>query len=81
MQSRNNNQNQPNKGFTVHLGETYLGYFVIGEKNVAPEMVAKLQDPVNMAKILSGGAELRPFKEKEDTDMSDVDALLATGTE
>jgi len=79
MQNRNNN-NQPNKGFTLHLGDTYLGYIVLGEKNVPAETLAKLQDPANMAKILES-AELRPFKEKEDTDMSAVDALLNVETE
>ena len=85
MQENNFNQgnrgnNKPNKGFTVHLagsnGETYIGHLVISEKASSEAMVKQLQDPSNMKAILAA-SDLRPFKEKEAQDSSDVEAILA----
>lgn len=67
-------QTRDNKGFTVHVGSTYIGYLVIGEKNVSEEFVAKLQQPSNMAALLAK-AELKPFEKKE-ADVSDAQAVL-----
>lgn len=64
------------KGFTVHVGETYVGYLIIGEKNVPAATLTAMQDPDNMAAILNK-ADLRPFKEAEDADMSAIDAIIA----
>jgi hypothetical protein len=77
----NKNQNTPNKGFTLHLegtnGETYIGHLVISENKSSEKMVKQLQDPANMKAIIAA-AELRPFKDKEDQDSTDVDAILAS---
>jgi len=72
----NNNNRSKNKGFTVHVGDTYIGYLVIGEKNVPEDTVTALQDPDNMATILAK-AELRAFKEPELVDTSSVMDILA----
>lgn len=72
MQSRNRTADQ-NHGFTLHMGDTYIGFLTINEKNVDPAVVETLQDPDNMLKlIVSDGFELRPYKQRENTDMSDV---------
>jgi len=65
----------PNKGHQIWLGDTYVGYIVIGEKNTPKETVADLQEPDGMAAILSM-AELRPFKAAEDRDMSSVQEII-----
>jgi len=74
---QNTNKAPQNKGFTVHVGETYVGYLVINEKNVPAKTLENLQVPTNMAAVL-GKAELRPFVEKADSDMSDIDALMGS---
>lgn len=81
-----------NKGFTVHLGDTYIGHLVINEDRVKPETVEAMQKPEIMAKILADTqCELRKFvpeDEREKRDTSAVDAIIAssddepsTGTE
>ena len=76
----NNNNRSKNKGFTVHVGDTYIGYLVIGEKNVPEDTVAALQDSSNM-KVVLDKAELRPFKEPELVDTTSVMDILATAKE
>ena len=76
----NNNNRSKNKGFTVHVGDTYIGYLVIGEKNVPEDTIVALQDPANMKTILSS-AELRAFKEPELVDTSSVMDILAKKSE
>jgi len=72
----NNNGRSKNKGFTVHVGDQYVGYIVIGEKNVPEDTVVALQEPDNMTAILNS-AELRPFKDPELVDTSSVMDILA----
>lgn len=67
------NTRQPNKGFRVWVGDTYVGYLNIGEKGVAVETIKSLQNPEVMAKVLAK-AELRPYTETRDT--ADVDAII-----
>ena len=74
MQQRTNNQVQ-NKGFTIHVGETYVGYLTIGEKNTPATTVLALQNPDNMKAVLEK-AELRPYADKAPADMSSVDAII-----
>lgn len=76
---KNTNARPDNKGFTIHLGDNYIGYVVIGEKNVPEETLKNLQDPVKFS-ALAAQAEFRPFAEKADTDMSDVDDILNSVT-
>ena len=67
-----------NKGFTIHAGENYVGYIVIGENKVPEDALVKLQNPTTMAKILAN-AELRPFAKATDNDVSYIDAILGGG--
>lgn len=71
---------KPNKGFTIHLGDTYIGYLVIGEKNVPDATVAEMQKPENMAAILAQ-SELKVFTDAKTADMSAVEAILAQAKE
>ena len=83
---RNNQNNgfvqKQNKGFTIHIGETYVGHLVINEDRVDPATLANLQKPENMKAILAS-AELRVFVAKEDRaqrDTSDLDSIMAATT-
>lgn len=67
-----------NKGFTIHVGENYVGYIVIGENKVPEDAVVKLQDPRNMLAVLAK-AELRPFAPAKDNDTDYLDAILGGG--
>ena len=75
MQQRNNDNQKQNKGFSIFVGDTYVGFLTINEKNVLPETVARLQEPENMKAIL-GKAELRKWEPKAPADMSAVTDIL-----
>ena len=66
----------PNKGHQIWLGDVYVGYIVIGEKNTPATTVADLQEVDGMAAVLAM-SELRPFKPAEDRDMSSVSDIIA----
>lgn len=76
MQNRNNNNSQvPNKGFTLHLDQTYVGFLTISDK--VPEATAiAMQDPETMKAILEQ-VELRPYAPKESQDVSGINAIIA----
>jgi len=74
MQQRNNDQKQ-NKGFSIFVGDTYVGFLTINEKNVPEETVARLQEPENMRAVLDK-AELRKWVPKVPADMSAVTDIL-----
>lgn len=78
MQSRRPTTQDQNHGFTLHTADgTYIGFLTIGEKNVDPAVVEALQDADNMMKVLnSPGFELRPYKARENTDMSSVLSII-----
>ncbi len=84
MQKSENNGfiQKQNKGFTVHLGETYIGHIVINEDRVNAHTLAEMQKPAVMAKILADAAcELRKFIPKEERanrDTSSVDSIIAS---
>jgi len=68
-----------NKGFTIHVGDTYVGHLVINEDRVDPATLANLQKP-NMMKAILSTAELRKFvppEERTARDTSDLDAIMA----
>lgn len=65
----------PNKGFTIMVDDTYIGYLNIGEKKVPAETVKALQDPAVMAAILAK-ATLEPYNQ-EDRDMSGIADIIA----
>ena len=65
----------PNKGFRIWVGDTYIGYLNIGEKNVDPMTVSGLQDPAVMTAILAQ-AELRPYEDEKPRDMSTVNDII-----
>ena len=78
MQNRPNNDQKNNKGFTLHIGETYIGFLTIADK--VPEVTASaMQDPAVMKAMLEQ-AELRPYAPKESQDMSGVNAIIAAAT-
>lgn len=86
MERSNNNSNtlirKQNKGFTVHVGEEYVGHFVINEDRVAPETIANLQKPEIMKSVLAE-AELRAFVSEADRpkrDTSAIDAIIGKAT-
>jgi hypothetical protein len=68
----------PNKGFTIMVGDTYIGYLNIGEKKVPAETVKALQNPKVMADILAK-ATLEPYSQ-EDRDMSGIADIIANAT-
>jgi len=68
----------PNKGFTIMVGDTYIGYLNIGEKKVPAETVKALQNPKVMADILAK-ATLEPYSQ-EDRDMSGIADIIASAT-
>jgi len=68
----------PNKGFTIMVGDTYIGYLNIGEKKVPAETVKALQNPKVMADILAK-ATLEPYNQ-EDRDMSGIADIIAKAT-
>ena len=74
-----------NKGFTVHLGETYIGHIVINEDRVDAHTLTEMQKPEVMAKILADGScELRKFipkEERQNRDTSAVDNIIASVAE
>lgn len=78
MQSRRQQSQDQNHGFTLHTKDgTYIGFLTIGEKNVDPAVVEALQNPENMLKVInSDGFELRPYKARENTDMSSVLSII-----
>jgi len=76
MQNRTNTNRSQNKGFSIFVGDTYVGFLTINEKNVPAETVANLQKPENMSAILAK-AELRVWEEKPPTDMTSVDDIMA----
>ena len=76
MEFSNQNNRKQNKGFTIHLGDDYVGYLVIGEKNVSPEQIGALQNPVNMKAVLAQG-ELREFAEPEQKTSSSIMDVIA----
>lgn len=65
----------PNKGFTIMVDDTYIGYLNIGEKKVPAETVKALQDPKVMAAILAK-ATLEPYNQ-DDRDMSGIANIIA----
>jgi len=65
----------PNKGFTIMVGDTYIGYLNIGEKKVPAETVKALQNPKVMADILAK-ATLEPYNDA-DRDMSGIAGIIA----
>ncbi len=77
----NSNTDIPNKGFTIHVGDTYIGFLTVAEfnkqgKRVMPEHTAEnMQKPENMAALLSK-AELRPYKPVEEADTASVDEIM-----
>lgn len=78
-QSNNGFVQKQNKGFTIHVGDTYVGHLVINEQRVDPATLANLQKPENMKAILAN-AELRifvPENEREKRDTSDLDSIMA----
>ena len=68
----------PNKGFTIMVGDTYIGYLNIGEKKVPAETVKALQNPKVRADILAK-ATLEPYSQ-EDRDMSGIAGIIANAT-
>lgn len=76
MQTTNNQNQKQNKGFTVFVGDTYVGYLTLGEKNVKPDVIAAMQQPENMKAILAS-AELRPYAEPVDADTSAIESIIA----
>lgn len=68
----------PNKGFTIMVGDTYVGYLNIGEKKVPVETVKALQKPEVMAAILAK-ATLEPYNDS-DRDMSGISDIIARAT-
>lgn len=77
MTESNPLKREQNKGFRIWLGDTYIGYLNIGEKNVDPATVRDLQDPVAMKAILEQ-ADLKPYEADKPRDMSSVkDIILA----
>ncbi len=85
MQTIDNTSGKPqNRGFTLHMGDTYLGFLTIGEfdrngKRVIKQNTADgMATPEGMQRLLDSGAiELRPYAEKEVADTSDIDSILA----
>lgn len=68
-----------NKGFTIHLGDEYVGHLTINEDRVAPATVANLQKPEIMKMILAE-AELRkyvPKEERANRNTSAMDSIIA----
>lgn len=80
-----NNQNnsfikKQNKGFTIHVGDTYVGHLVINEDRVNAHTLSEMQKPEVMGKILAS-AELRKFvpaEERANRDTSPIDAIIAS---
>lgn len=65
------NTRDQNKGFTIHVDDTYVGFLTIGEKNVPAATVKALQEADNMKAVLAK-ADLRPYQEKPDVDTKGV---------
>lgn len=63
-----------NKGFSIYVGDNYVGYIVINETKIPQESIAKLLVPENMKTVLAS-AELRVFSDKE-KDTSYLDDIL-----
>lgn len=85
MQQNNGNNfaQRQNKGFTIHLGDEYVGHLVINEDRVNPKTVAQLQKPEIMKTVLAS-VELRPFVPKEERgyrDTSGLEALINSADE
>jgi hypothetical protein len=72
----NSNERPERKGFTIHVGNDYLGYIHLNDDNVDEAVLEQLLNPANF-KLVIAGAELRAFKKKEVNQLSDVTALLA----
>ena len=68
----------PNKGFTIMVGDTYIGYLNIGEKKVPAATIKALQNPKVMADILAK-ATLEPYSQV-DRDMSGFADIIANAT-
>jgi len=76
LRDEKNDERAPNKGFTFHIGKTYLGFITIADDKLPPETVAELTDPETMKGVISN-AELRPYKAKEAQDTTDVMDVIA----
>lgn len=85
MERSNNNTGfiqKQNKGFTIHLGDEYVGHLVINEDRISPQTIANLQKPAVMKMVLAE-AELRKFvpkEERENRDTSGIDSIIAKAT-
>lgn len=71
------NKRAPNKGFKIWVGDTYIGYLNIGEKNTPPKDVESLQKPAVMKAILAK-ATLKAYEPDVARDMSGVSDIITT---
>ena len=64
----NNNSKQDSKGFSITLGDTYLGYIIISKK-LDKDLVAKITE--DTLKAMLKDVQVQQFEEKkEDTSLN-----------